>query len=426
MTHDPSEYIRGLQKLLISDKKRIAFLFGAGTSLSKKSDDSTVIPAIDQLTQEIESKLNEKAEYKTAIAEVKQEITKSTGNTYNIETLLSNLEQKVQIIANGTLNGLEKREFESLIKTLKKHIKDAVSVHKEIIENGKLENSVHVDFAEWIGRANRKHPVEIFTINYDYLFELGLEEKNIPFYDGFTGSYTPFFYAESVENMGFVPDQTKLWKMHGSLGWYYDEKTEKVCRKDTDQEDILIYPSTLKYGESKKQPYVALIDRLTNFLKEQDTVLITCGYSFSDEHINERILTALNSKTSGHVFALFYDVRARDTGKEYLLSENSKLSNLAKANKKLSVYACRNAVIGGQFGEWQLKREPGKDDTLNVNLYFDEDAASDENIEIKKEEKSGENWTGKGELILPDFTKFVQFLQAMIYKDTQPGLTVDG
>lgn len=36
LTHDPSEYIRGLQQLLISDKKKIAFLFGAGTSLAKK------------------------------------------------------------------------------------------------------------------------------------------------------------------------------------------------------------------------------------------------------------------------------------------------------------------------------------------------------------------------------------------------------
>ena len=36
MTHDPSEYIKGLQQLLISDKKNVAFLFGAGTSLAKK------------------------------------------------------------------------------------------------------------------------------------------------------------------------------------------------------------------------------------------------------------------------------------------------------------------------------------------------------------------------------------------------------
>ena len=35
ITHDPSEYIKGLQQLLISDKKRIGFLFGAGSSMAK-------------------------------------------------------------------------------------------------------------------------------------------------------------------------------------------------------------------------------------------------------------------------------------------------------------------------------------------------------------------------------------------------------
>lgn len=42
-----------------------------------------------------------------------------------------------------------------------------------------------------------------------------------------------------------------------------------------DQEDILIYPSTLKYKESKKQPFESLLDRLSNFLKQDDIILIT-------------------------------------------------------------------------------------------------------------------------------------------------------
>ena len=31
LNHDPSEYIRGIKQILISDKKRIGFLFGAGS-----------------------------------------------------------------------------------------------------------------------------------------------------------------------------------------------------------------------------------------------------------------------------------------------------------------------------------------------------------------------------------------------------------
>ncbi len=439
MTHDPSEYIKGLQQILISDKKKIAFLFGAGASLAKKNNNSISVPAIDEMTENIEKILNKTETYKTALTEIQQEI-KQNNRSYNIESLLSNIELKIQIIGSGTLNGLNKEGFIGLVKDLKKEIKETVSVHEEILENNKLNDLIHVDFAEWVGRANRKYPIEIFTTNYDYLFELGLEKKNIPFYDGFTGSYKPFFNAESIEDMGFIPNQTKLWKIHGSLGWHYDSEANKICRKESKNEEILIYPSTLKYSESKKQPYTALMDRLTNFLKQPDTVLITCGYSFGDEHINERIITALSNNDSGHVIALYYDKQDdKQDGKQggkYLLTDSSVLFKLAKSTKKLSAYGCRNAVIGCQFGEWELKREPDKEDTINIDAYFDEDAAIDSKAKIKDKDaaidskaeikdkyahEGAEEWTGKGELIIPDFSKFVSFLQGMIIEDNSLG-----
>jgi hypothetical protein len=245
---------------------------------------------------------------------------------------------------------------------------------------------------------------------------LGLENKNIPYYDGFTGTYEPFFNADSVDDLCFLPKQTKLWKMHGSLGWHYDEITKKVWRKDSDSNDMLIYPSTLKYDESRKQPYIALGDRLTNFLKQADSILITCGYSFGDEHINERILTALRSNISAQVFALYYDiVREEDGNKKYSLTEDSTIARISKSQSKFSVYGSRNAIIGCKYGIWKLKKEPDKEDTINVSSYFDEDGPNNleelKNNEFKGEEK----WTGEGELKIPDFKYFVEFLQTMIF-----------
>ena len=403
--HDPSEHIRGLQQILVSDKKRIAFLFGAGTSSNKNNDknEETLVPVIKEMTQKIEENLLNEDKYKIAIEAIKKEL----GKKYNIETFLSNLEQKVSIISNGKLNGLSKKGFQKLIKNVKKEIRQQVSVHEDV----EVENLIHCDFAEWVGRSNRKHAIEIFTTNYDYLLEIGLEGKDIPFYDGFTGSYIPFFNAASIEDMNFTSKQTKLWKIHGSLGWHYDDMADKVCRKDLGQDkDILIYPSMLKYNESKKQPYIALIDRLTNFLRQEDTVLITCGYAFGDEHINERILTALNDASSGHVIALFYDINASEERNS--LTEHT-LTKLAKKNSKLSVYGRRSAVIGGQLGQWKLKRKHDKED---ISLYFEVDADCSSNDE-KEEKKSAEDWTGKGELTIPNFLKFVEFLQSMMTVD---------
>src|SRR5690606_13421839 len=136
---------------------------------------------------------------------------------------------------------------------LKQCVRDKVSVHSirlceisskkeslQIVSKELVEELVQSDFANWIGQAERKYPIEIFTTNYDLLFELGLEHKEIPYYDGFCGSFRPFFNPESVEDFSFLAKQTKLWKIHGSLGWHFDKDTEKILRVNPDDEDILI------------------------------------------------------------------------------------------------------------------------------------------------------------------------------------------
>lgn len=60
------------------------------------------------------------------------------------------------------------------------------------------------------------------------------------------------------------------------------------------------------------------MNRLNLFLKQDDAVLFVCGYSFGDEHINERIMSALKTDTIAHVFVLNYDVKleTNDKGEE--------------------------------------------------------------------------------------------------------------
>ncbi|PKL77869.1 MAG: hypothetical protein CVU99_09090 [Firmicutes bacterium HGW-Firmicutes-4] len=412
ITHDPLESVRGLQQLLISDKKRIGFLFGAGTSLAKKKNCNTkTIPAIGEMTKIIEDKLSANPAYKEAIKQIKEEIEE---NHYNVESFLSNIESKASIIGNGKLNGLTKDDFSQLILETKKEIIEIVSIHKEILKDNCLGDLIHIDFAEWIGRANRRYPIEIFTTNYDFLFEIGLEKKAIPYYDGFTGSFEPFFNSDSVEKLDFLPNQTKLWKIHGSLGWKLDDKSKRVLRKEPTKEDILIYPSILKYNNSRKQPYIALMDRLSNYIKQPDTILIVCGYSFGDEHINERILTALKSNVLAHVYVFYYDKYWDNKERGYTLTEDSYIVNLAKENSNLSVFGCRNAIIGSQYGLWKLKKEPDKEDTININLYFDEDGPVNENEEKNVENLGTEKYSGEGELILADFASFTKFIKSMI------------
>lgn len=243
---------------------------------------------------------------------------------------------------------------------------------------------------------------------------MGLESKNIPYYDGFSGSFEPFFNPETVDNLRYLPNDIKLWKIHGSLGWQFNRDGRKVIRSTTSKDDILIYPSILKYDHSRKQPYVALMDRLSNYLRQEDSVLVVCGYSFGDEHINERIITAMRSNHSTHVFVLLYDKDWKDGKLTQTFTEDSSLAKLAKDNTQLSVLGSRNAVIGSQYGKWVIPEEPGSNATIILNRFFDEDAYSCLEEPLNQELQGKEQWNGEGELTIIDFSEFTKFLKTMM------------
>lgn len=410
-THDPREHIRGVHQILISDKKRIGFLFGAGTSYATGVA-AACVPAVEAMTKIVMSDVEScSAEYLAAVNEIKAE-TELAGSSFNIESLLSSIEAKRAVIGAGKLNGLDAEGFVGLAKRVKDKVVKLVSVHESLKADDR-KCLAHARLSNWVQKARRRYPSEIFTTNYDYLFEIALEGSAIPYFDGFSGGFEPFFCPEAVEDVSAYPALVKLWKMHGSLGWTFRESDKTVTRNGlAPAESILIYPSHLKYNTSKKQPYVGLIDRLCAFLQQDDAVLITCGYSFGDSHINERIVTSLRRGANSHVIAMYYDeVAGADGNKSFLLSnaENSVREMATReTGGKMSVYGRRHAVIGGKFGEWKLRDEPKANESLRVSQYFDEDAVTPS--EAPGERRGDERWDGTGCFLLPDFRKLTEFL----------------
>lgn len=206
--------------------------------------------------------------------------------------------------------------------------------------------------------------------------------------------------------------------MHGSLGWSFRKADQAVIRQhtqNTDAANTLIYPSHLKYNSSKKQPYVGLIDRLCTFLQQDDAVLITCGYSFGDSHINERIVTSLRRGANSNVVALYYDDIFDSAGNcSYGLLDKANVVRVMATQEtggKMSVYGRRHAVIGGNFGMWRLRDEPKKNQSTRIDLYFDEDAATPSLT--PGEQQGNESWQGTGQFLLPDFRKLTGFLNDM-------------
>lgn len=395
-SHNPKLTIQQLQTILSSPTKKIWFLFWAGISM-KKVDNTELIVWMDdevkdwKVLKEWMTSLSIKdlwEKHKQAVEKIKDEILRN-WRKFNIETLLSKISEKERAVWEEKLCWLSKEELNDLRNLIEKKIIEQVSVHLETNLNIDITQTNQLSFSRWIKNANRKFPVEIFTTNYDYLLELALEKTDIPYFDGFVWSYEAFFCPEWIEDDSPISEWVKLWKLHGSLGWTQNQENE-VIRTSWTTWKAMIFPSFLKYDHSKKQPYLSYMDRLSYFIKKEDSVLFICGYSFWDDHINEIITTSL-WRSNSHVFIL----------KNWDLSDESDdLVKLAKSNTKLSVLWKRYAVIWWKYGQWQLDRQPDTNESYNIiDFVFSEDAV---------DEKSP--WLWKGSFILWDFKKFTEFL----------------
>jgi hypothetical protein len=241
----------------------------------------------------------------TSIQNLKKRIDPSGHANITIEQILSHIRLLIEVIGNTTIDNFDKDKLETLEKEICSEITAAVS--QELPNKETSYNNL----ASWIAGISRTTSVEIFTPNYDLLIEEALEVQNIPYFDGFIGSKKAFFDLHSIEQENLPSRWVKLWKLHGSINWWNDscgnvfrchyENSEKTKNKQ------MIYPSHIKYSQSRRMPYLAMQDRLGRFLSSGQSILIICGYSFSDQHINEILVQRLAANPRAICFGLLYD-----------------------------------------------------------------------------------------------------------------------
>lgn len=256
----------------------------------------------------------------------------------------------------------------------------------------------------WIRSIDRKVAIELFTTNYDLLMEQALEDLELPYFDGFVGSRRSFFDLKAVEE-GLIPNHwSRLWKIHGSINWYQEkiDLERKVYRSSEVKDDTshLIYPSHLKYEESRKMPYLALIDQLNRFIRHKSSFLILSGYSFNDGHLNDTIVNALKANPTAMVLGLLHGDYYNDDGEGEVVESYPNAYRLAEKQHNLNVWTFDKAIIGTNLGEW--KRLPNEDDEDPDILSF-----------ISKTEPIGED-PGHTEIKLGDFAVFSEFLKKII------------
>jgi hypothetical protein len=343
--HNPDQYISDLRLLLSQGRKRVAVLIGAGAPASiEVAPGKPLIPMVRQLTDDVLAKLTD--DERKIVTEVTKGVTTPT-----VEDILSKLRLLTRALGDQSLFGMTGAAFQTLANNICDHIGARVDVKLPPNPNP------YSHLVNWIAGTSRRYGVEIFTPNYDLLIEEALERAHVPYFDGFSGGVRPFFDAATVSNDELPSRWTRVWKLHGSLGWMIDG--DEVIRSQSRSATHLIYPDHLKYDHTQKQPYAALFDRLRAFLRTPDALLITCGFSFGDAHIVSAIEEALAAYPLAAIVALQY----RNLADEPLAGA------IAEKRPNLSVYAADGAIISGVRGPWKVG-PPVNDQWLEIRRTF--------------------------------------------------------
>tara|TARA_R110002074_G_scaffold395587_2_gene584140 strand:- start:1788 stop:3008 length:1221 start_codon:yes stop_codon:yes gene_type:complete len=182
-----------------------------------------------------------------------------------------------------------------------------------------VDISGHQRFVDAIFGANRagldfvRTPVEFFTTNYDTLIEDALALAGIEFQDGFTGGGVGFWNMRNyTANSG---TRAIVSKLHGSIDWYRSHSGNsnllRVRHGDTypgPGGTVMIYPQATKYANAQRDPFAEIFQRFRQRLSQgSDHVLLICGYSFGDEHINAEVEIAMSSSKNQLTIVAFVD-----------------------------------------------------------------------------------------------------------------------
>lgn len=300
--HDLNRIVRDLQESLSLDKHPVAVLIGAGCPVSIRVpsglDTVPLIPDVGGLTSQIREELKDDPSFKLLWSQFEED----ESENITIEDLLSRARLLIRIVGRGNARGLKGDDLAEIEKKM------CACISRIVRQELSDSNSPYHGFVDWLAGISRKKAVEVFTTNYDLLLEQALEDRQVPYFDGFIGSRNPFFDLRAIEEDHAPSRWVRLWKLHGSIGWRQlsGGKVTRTFPLPDDSDGLLIHPSELKYDQSRRMPYLAMMDRLRAFLRQPSAFLLTVGYSYADDHLNEMIMQGIRGNPTSASHGLLF------------------------------------------------------------------------------------------------------------------------
>ena len=195
---------------------------------------------------------------------------------------------------------------------------------KKIIRDNctlKLDQAApHEEFLRKItARKINTSRVQLFTTNYDTLWEQAASNAGFTIIDGFSFSHPRKFSGRyfdidivnrektRIKNEdNFIPNVIHLYKLHGSVDWKQDG-TEIIQTDEGSDNSMMIYPASNKYENSYKQPYFEMMSRFQQSLRRENILLLVVGFGFQDMHISNILVEAVKQNPSLHIAILDYN-----------------------------------------------------------------------------------------------------------------------
>ncbi len=229
------------------------------------------------------------------------------------------------------LNNILKALFVEILNS-ESHIDQSLSKDEQSSETKRVLAGFFRPFANRPASRERLH---IFTTNYDRLIEHCCDLLGLHILDRFVGNLMPVFRSTRLRvdvhynppgirgEPRYLEGVVRFSKLHGSVDWKGLSTVEgatqvqrigipfgdahagsKANMRDTDS--LIIYPKPAKESETLEYPYAELFRDFASSVCQPNSVLVTYGYGFGDEHINRVLLDMLNL-SSTHLVILSYD-----------------------------------------------------------------------------------------------------------------------
>ncbi len=312
------------------------FLLGAGCSACAGK------PLIGKLTDQVLADVD--ASIKTQFDGLKPSSTRPA----TIEDLINYLiryQWILQTVQNPAGHALQPDWIEKSLTAIKTEI--VVSIADKWVPS-----AVHARFFKRIGGAWSKGGRDIFTLNYDTVIEATLDHLRCHYSDGFRGTFHGWFDPTVFEEEPMSQSYFRVYKLHGSINWLREPSgfvRRAVVTSASDITDpVVVYPSEQKYLQTQFGVYETLIGNFRRRLRSTspNNCLVTMGYSFNDEHINEAIADAILASGSNLTVIAFIGPDSD------LVAQKTKLQALvARCDQRFNVFVGDAFHIGSALDE---------------------------------------------------------------------------